>query len=125
MNTQGVWENPELAGERAVELVEAGNTACKLDPFRPITGPPKDYSLKFIRHVAKIFRAIRDAVGDELEIGIGAHGQFSTAGAIRVASILEEFDPYWFKSPCRRKTWMRWPAWRPTRVSPSRLASAW
>ncbi len=99
MNTQGVWENPELAGERAAQLVKDGNTACKLDPFRPITGPPRDFPLATIRHVAKIFRAIRDAVGDELEIGIGTHGQFSTAGAIRVASILEEFNPYWFEEP--------------------------
>ena len=99
MNTQGVWENPELAGRRAEELVKAGNTACKLDPFRPITGPPRDFPLKTIRHVAKIFRAIRNAVGDDLEIGIGTHGQFSTAGAIRVASILEEFDPFWFEEP--------------------------
>jgi len=99
LNTQGVWEKPELAGERAVELVKAGNTVCKLDPFTPITGPPKDYPLKTIRHVAKIFRAIRDAVGDDLEIGIGTHGQFSTAGAIRVASILEEYNPYFFEEP--------------------------
>ena len=99
LNTAGVWERPELAGERAAELVADGNTACKLDPFRPITGPPKDYSLKTIRHVAKIFRAMRDAVGDDLEIGIGTHGQFSTAGAIRVAGILEEFDPYFFEEP--------------------------
>lgn len=99
MNTQGVWEDPALAGERARELVADGNTACKLDPFRPITGPPRDYPLATIRHVAKIFRAIRDAVGDRLEIGIGTHGQFSTAGAIRVASILEEFHPYWFEEP--------------------------
>ena len=99
MNTQGVWEDPELAGRRAEELVRAGNTACKLDPFRPITGPPRDYSLKTIRHVAEIFRAIRNAVGSDLEIGIGTHGQFSTSGAIRVASILEEFDPFWFEEP--------------------------
>ena len=42
---------------------------------------------------------MRDAVGDDLEIGIGTHGQFSTAGAIRVAGILEEFDPYFFEEP--------------------------
>jgi L-alanine-DL-glutamate epimerase-like enolase superfamily enzyme len=35
--------------------------------------------------VARIFQAIRDAVGDELEIGLGTHGQFSTAGAKRIA----------------------------------------
>ncbi len=99
LDTAGVWENPEIAGERAAELVEQGITCCKLDPFSPITGGPRDYPLKFIRHVAKIFRAMRDAVGDDLEIGIGTHGQFSTSGAIRIANILEEFDPYFFEEP--------------------------
>ena len=99
LDTAGVWENPELAGERAAELVARGMTVCKLDPFQPITGGPRDYSLKTINHVARIFRAMRDAVGDELEIGIGTHGQFSTSGAIRVASILEEFNPYFFEEP--------------------------
>ena len=99
LNSGGIWDNPALAGERAQELVDRGITCCKLDPFSPITGPPRDYSLKTIRHVATIFRAMRDAVGDELEIGIGTHGQFSTAVAIRVADILEEFDPYFFEEP--------------------------
>ena len=99
LNSSGIWENPSLAGERAQELVDRGITCCKLDPFSPITGPPRDYSLKTIRHVATIFRAMRDAVGDELEIGIGTHGQFSTAVALRVADILEEFDPFFFEEP--------------------------
>ncbi len=99
LNSSGIWDNPSLAGERARELVDRGITCCKLDPFSPITGPPRDYSLKTIRHVATIFRAMRDAVGDELEIGIGTHGQFSTAVALRVADILEEFDPFFFEEP--------------------------
>ena len=99
MPTEGVWENPEKAGEIALQLVAEGNTACKLDPFMPYFPLPRDFPLKTIRHAAKIFQCIRDAVGDELEIGIGTHGQFSTAGAIRVASILEEFHPFWFEEP--------------------------
>ena len=99
LDTAGVWENPELAGERAAELIERGITVCKLDPFQPITGGPRDYSLETINRVARIFRAMRDAVGDRLEIGIGTHGQFSTSGAIRVASILEEFHPFFFEEP--------------------------
>jgi 2-dehydro-3-deoxyphosphogalactonate aldolase len=99
MPTEGVWENPEKAGEIAQALVAEGNTACKLDPFMPYFPLPRDFPLKTIRHAAKIFQCIRDAVGDELEIGIGTHGQFSTAGAIRVASILEEFNPFWFEEP--------------------------
>ncbi len=99
MPTEGIWENPLKAGEIAIKLVEEGNSACKLDPFTPLFPQPRDFSLKTIRHVAKIFRAIRDAVGDELEVGIGTHGQFTTAVAIRVAKELEEFSPFWFEEP--------------------------
>jgi len=99
MPTEGVWENPARAGEIARQLVAQGNSACKLDPFMPYFPMPRDFPLKTIKHAAKIFRAIRDAVGDELEIGIGTHGQFSTGGAIRVASVLEEFHPMWFEEP--------------------------
>ncbi len=99
MPTEGIWEDPAKAGEIALELVEAGNSACKFDPFTPLFPQPRDFSLKTIRHVGSIFRAIRDAVGDELEVGIGTHGQFSTAVAIRVAHELEQYSPYWFEEP--------------------------
>jgi 2-dehydro-3-deoxyphosphogalactonate aldolase len=99
MPTEGIWEEPAKAGEIAVRLVEEGNSACKFDPFTPLFPQPRDFPLKIIRHVARIFKSIRDAVGDELEVGIGTHGQFSTAGAIRVAKVLEEFSPYWFEEP--------------------------
>ena len=99
MPAEGIWENPEKASEVAAQLVAEGNSACKLDPFMPYYPLPRDFPLKTIRHAAKIFRCIRDAVGDELEVGIGTHGQFSTAGAIRVAKVLEEFDPFWFEEP--------------------------
>jgi len=99
MPSEGVWENPSKAGEIAEQLVAEGNSACKLDPFMPYFPLPRDFPLKTINHAASIFRAIRDAVGDELEIGIGTHGQFSTSGAIRVANIFEEFHPFWFEEP--------------------------
>ena len=99
MPTEGVWEDPSRAGAIAEKLVSEGNTACKIDPFMPYFPLPRDFPLKTIKHAAKIFRAMRDAVGDELEIGIGTHGQFSTAGAIRVAKVFEEYNPFWFEEP--------------------------
>jgi 2-dehydro-3-deoxyphosphogalactonate aldolase len=99
MPTKGIWETPEKAGEIAAQLVAEGNSACKFDPFMPIFPLPRDVPLKAIKHVARIFRCIRDAVGDDLEIGIGTHGQLSTYSAIRVAKVLEEFDPFWFEEP--------------------------
>lgn len=99
MDLEGILgKDPQLAGERAAEMVGQGITVCKLEPFLPVIGP-RDYPLETIRHAAKIFRAIREAVGDKMEIGIGTHGQFSTSGAIRVASILEEFAPFFFEEP--------------------------
>ena len=99
MPTDGVWESPARAGEIAAKLVEEGNTACKIDPFMPYFPLPRDFPLKTIKHAAKIFAEMRAAVGDELEIGIGTHGQFSTAGAIRVAKVFEEYNPFWFEEP--------------------------
>jgi galactonate dehydratase len=99
MPSEGLWENPEKAGDVARQLVAEGNSACKIDPFMPLFPLPRDIPLKTLMHAAKIFRYVRDAVGDELEIGIGTHGQFSTGGAIRAANILEEFHPAWFEEP--------------------------
>jgi 2-dehydro-3-deoxyphosphogalactonate aldolase len=99
MPTEGVWETPEKAGEIATMLVEAGNSACKFDLFTPLFPAPRDFSLSTINRVAEIFQHMRDAVGDKLEIGIGTHGQFSTHSAIRVAKILEPYDPFWFEEP--------------------------
>jgi len=99
MPSKGIWENPEKAGEVAARLLEEGNTACKIDPFMPLYPLPRDIPLKDLYHAAQIFRSIRDAVGDRLEIGIGTHGQFTTAGAIRCASVFEEYRPFWFEEP--------------------------
>ena len=99
MPHEGVWERPETAGDVARQLVEQGNTACKFDLFTPVFPAPRDFPLSAIRRVAQIFEHMRAAVGDELEIAIGTHGQFTTHCAIRVARALEEYSPYWFEEP--------------------------
>ena len=99
MPTEGIWEDPERAGKIATELLEEGNTAMKFDPFPPLFPQPRDIPLQEINYVAKIFASIRDAVGDKMEVGIGTHGQLTTSSAIRIASILEEYHPFWFEEP--------------------------
>ncbi len=95
----GFRENPERAGEIAMQLLEEGNTACKLDPFTPLWPIPRDIPLWEIEHAAKIFESIRNAVGNNMEVGIGTHGQLTTYSAIRVADILEPYHPFWFEEP--------------------------
>ena len=95
----GWQDSPQRAGEIARQLLEEGNSACKLDPFTPLHPGPRDISLPEIRKAANIFEAIRKEVGDDLEVGIGTHGQLTTYSAIRVANILEEYNPFWFEEP--------------------------
>ena len=41
----------------------------------------------------------RDTVGDKADLLFGTHGQFSTAGAIRLGQALEPYSPLWFEEP--------------------------
>ncbi len=92
-------DDPEVAGEIAVQLLEKGNSACKIDPFMPEYPIPRDIPLWEIEHAAKIFESIRNAVGNKLEVGIGTHGQLTTYSALRVADYLEPYHPFWFEEP--------------------------
>ena len=98
MPSEGLVEHPERAGDVAAKLLEEGNSACKIDPFMPLF-PIRDIPLKEIENAAKIFESIRAAVGNELEVGIGTHGQLTTYSAIRVANFLEPYHPFWFEEP--------------------------
>ena len=44
-------------------------------------------------------KAIREAVGDRADLLFGTHGQFSTAGAIRLGQAIEPYSPLWFEEP--------------------------
>ena len=44
-------------------------------------------------------KAIRAAVGNRADLLFGTHGQFSTAGAIRMGQALEPFSPLWYEEP--------------------------
>jgi galactonate dehydratase len=83
-------------GERAAEAVERGYRAVKIDPFGAVRG---DIDLAELRRVCGMVRAVRDAIGPDRELAIDTHAKFSTAGIIRVARALEEFDPYFIEEP--------------------------
>jgi 2-dehydro-3-deoxyphosphogalactonate aldolase len=51
------------------------------------------------KSVDETIGALRDAVGTRADILIGTHGQITTASAIRLAKVLEPYDPLWFEEP--------------------------
>lgn len=99
-DTADVYSDPNLAASRASAYVDRGFTALKFDPAGPYTvmGGHQP-SLWRIDLTVEFLRSIRAAVGNRADLLFGTHGQFTSSGAIRLASRLEEFDPLWFEEP--------------------------
>ena len=97
---KNVYEDPELAAERASEYVELGFTAIKFDPVGPYTiYDPRQLSLESLYLSEKFVSTIRKAVGNKCDILFGTHGQMTSSSAIRLAKKLEKYDPLWFEEP--------------------------
>ena len=94
------WTSADLAAETAVAMVELGFTAVKFDPAGPYTLRGGHHpAMGDIEASVQFCRKIREAVGDKADLLFGTHGQFNTAGAIRLGQKLEEFSPLWFEEP--------------------------
>lgn len=94
------WSSPELAAESAAAMVAKGFTAVKFDPAGPYTMRGGHMpAMSDISTSVAFCAAIRGAVGDKADLLFGTHGQFSTAGAIRLGQALEPYAPLWFEEP--------------------------
>jgi galactonate dehydratase len=87
---------PSAIARLAREVVNRGYRALKLDPFGAASAelPAPDR-----RRAESIVSAVRDAVGADVAILIEMHGRFTPATAVRVASLLERYDPEWIEEP--------------------------
>ena len=95
-----VYNDPDLAAEVAAEYVAQGFTAIKFDPSGPYSAfDPRQPSLEAMDGSELFCKRIREAVGSKADLLFGTHGQFTTAGAIRLARRLEAYDPLWFEEP--------------------------
>ncbi|MCB0115645.1 MAG: mandelate racemase/muconate lactonizing enzyme family protein [Caldilineaceae bacterium] len=87
---------PQFFAERAAELAAHGYTALKFDPFgnayRFFEGNEERKSLDIVA-------AVREAVGDNVDLCIEGHDRFSVATAVRVGRALADFYPMWFETP--------------------------
>ena len=94
------WGDADMAAETALALVEQGYTAVKFDPAGPYTmRGGHQPSLYDIETSARFCARIREAVGPRADLLFGTHGQFTPAGAIRMAKAIEPYDPLWFEEP--------------------------
>lgn len=123
------WFDVKNVAENALQMAEEGFTALKLDPvpliheesFSKLAESKKlhgqeglqylnyPYSSFYLnpfnmraehyKQVDEICSAIRNAIGYGVDLLIGTHGQITTSSAIRLAKVLEKYDPLWFEEP--------------------------
>ena len=95
-----VYQDPDLAAERAAEYLKQGFTALKFDPVGPYSAfDGRQLSLDALALSERFARQLRAAVGNQADLLFGTHGQMTAAGAIRLARRLEPYDPLWFEEP--------------------------
>jgi galactonate dehydratase len=85
----------ELA-ETALCLVERGFTAMKTgvaEPVLPVQGDA------VFRHAAEHVEALRDAVGEDIELAWDAHGRLTPAMAIKLARAIEPYNVWFLEEP--------------------------
>jgi galactonate dehydratase len=82
--------------EEAQQAIAEGWTALKWDPL-----PPDSPTLTpaGVRSVVAQLRAVREAVGDDIELLVECHGRLDPATAIQLAREIEPFRPFFMEEP--------------------------
>ncbi|MFY9212127.1 MAG: mandelate racemase/muconate lactonizing enzyme family protein [Aestuariivita sp.] len=94
------WSSARMAAESAADCVARGYTAVKFDPAGPYTLRGGHMpAMSDISQSVAFCAAIREAVGDKADLLFGTHGQFTTAGAIRLGQAIEPYSPLWYEEP--------------------------
>lgn len=87
---------PDAFAERARAVVALGYTALKFDPFgtayRYLDRAEEERSLAIVA-------AVRDAVGDDVDLIVEAHDRLAVATALRIGRALERAHPLWLETP--------------------------
>lgn len=89
-------KTPAEFGAKAKAAMERGVTALKWDPFGKayltLSNAELDRAMECVA-------AVRDAVGNRVDLLIEGHGRFDVPTGIRIAKELEQFRPMWFEEP--------------------------
>ena len=92
----GNWDSNEIA-EKAKKIADMGFTAMKFDP---IPGPWRTFVDKKVeRQAVENVKAVRSAVGPDIDILVEMHRRLAPMHAVKIAKEIEEFNPFWFEEP--------------------------
>ena len=86
----------EEFAEAAVKTVKKGFNALKFDPFGTSDTLIDE---KMLGEAISRIRAVREAVGEHVELMIEAHGRFNTSAAKKIANAIETYNIAWLEEP--------------------------
>ena len=118
----GARPEPSAWADRAQEVVAKGFTALKFDidntdPARFVEREAiglgrswnkinlRPLSAAELKHMVKLVAALRQAVGDEVDLAIDAHWGYNTLDAIRMGRAFEPFSLTWLEDPVPPGNW--------------------
>jgi L-alanine-DL-glutamate epimerase-like enolase superfamily enzyme len=96
---------PDAYAEAAAEAVEMGFDALKFDLDVPTPGRPDEdraarrLDNEGIEHKVALVEAVREAVGDGVDLGMDLHWSYTVETAVTLGRRLEEFDLAFLEDP--------------------------
>jgi len=95
--------DPQLFAERAEEVVAQGFTALKMDVDLTRWRSAQEYhqpmSSAELRNLTSLVKAVRETVGEDVDIAVDCHSGFDLPSAIRLAQALDPFNLLWLEEP--------------------------
>lgn len=88
---------PEEFAAKAKRTVDLGVKALKWDPFG---AAHMTISREQLEKSVNIVGAVREAVGNKVDLLIECHGRFNPTTAIEISRELEQFKPMFMEEPC-------------------------
>ncbi len=92
----GGAHTPQDYAAKAREVIARGYPGMKFDPFEQAW---KDMDEQQMRNAQDIVAAVREAVGDDIDLMIEVHGRLSVGCAIEIGRRLVQYRPAWYEEP--------------------------
>jgi galactonate dehydratase len=89
-------KTPDEFAAKARQAAALGWKALKWDPFGSLY---RDISTKDLDKSIQCVAAVRDAVGNDIDLMVECHGRFNFESALRIANSLESLNVLWMEEP--------------------------